>query len=111
MPLKPSSIRRSWVGWLSIEVSLASVEIIPAADVAVAQGVGFGGLVEKGAIRAVLEDGADRGDGSRLDQNGAPAGRVDALGAVAFGQRQSAEAGTTALLGMRSDHGLEEGGA
>ncbi|MET4803919.1 hypothetical protein ABIA96_006523 [Bradyrhizobium sp. LB11.1] len=49
-----------------------------------AQGLVFGGLVEKGAIQAALEDGADRGDGSRLHKNAARAGRVDALAAVAL---------------------------
>src|ERR1700751_462385 len=93
-------------------VSLTSVEIVPAADVAVAQGLMFEGLVDEGAIQAVLEDGADRGDGSRLDQKAASAGGVDALGAVAIDQRQNAEAGAKALLGMGPgrDHGLEEGG-
>lgn len=64
------------------------------------EGVGVRSARREGAIHAVLEDGADRGDGSRLDQNAAPAGRLDALGAVAFGQRQNAEAGAKALLGM-----------
>jgi len=93
-------------------ISLASVEIAPAADVAVAQRLMFEALVDEGALQAVLKDGADRGDGTRLDQKAAPAGGVDALGAVAFDQRQNAEAGAKALLGMRPgrDHGLKEGG-
>jgi hypothetical protein len=47
----------------------------------------FGRFVEKGAIQTILKNGADRGDGSRLDQKAASAGCVDALGALAFGQR------------------------
>src|SRR5258708_2318411 len=52
----------------------------------------------------------DRGDRARLDQDAASAGRIDARIVVAPGQRQDAEAGAKALLGMRpgSDDGLEK---
>jgi hypothetical protein len=78
---------------------------------AVAQGLVLERFVQEGAIQAVVEDRADRGDGARLDEDAAPAGGVDALGAVAFGQRQNAQAGTKTLLrmGPGGDHGLEEG--
>jgi hypothetical protein len=58
-------------------------------------------LVEESAIKAVLEDRTDRGDGASLDQDAASAGGIDARIVVAPGQRQNAEAGAKALLGMR----------
>src|SRR5664279_1072379 len=79
-----------------------SVEIVLTADVAVAQGLVVGRLVEKSAIKAVLEDRTDRGDRVSLDEDAASAGRIDARVVVAPGQRQDAEAGAKALLGMRS---------
>src|ERR1700679_488305 len=87
-----------------------SVEIALAADVAVAQGLVIGRLVEESAIEAVLEDRADRGDGASLDQDAASAGGIEACIVVAPGQRQNAEAGAKALLGMRPrrDDGLEK---
>src|SRR5271167_301472 len=87
-----------------------SVEIALTADVAVAQGLVVGCLVEKSAIKAVLEDRTDRGDGASLDQDAAPAGGIDARIVVAPGQRQDTEAGSKALLGMRPcrDDGLEK---
>jgi hypothetical protein len=93
-------INRSWVG----------VKVALAADVAVAQWLVVGSLVEKSAIKAVLEDRTDRGNRASLDQNAAPAGGVDARIVVAPGQRKNAEAGAEALLGMRSgrDDGLEK---
>src|SRR5260370_26852828 len=86
------------------------VEIALTADVAVAQGLVVGRLVEESAIEAALEDRADRGDGASLDQDAASAGRIDARVVVAPGQRQDTEAGAKALLGMRPcrDDGLEQ---
>src|ERR1700694_4755407 len=78
-----------------------SVEIALTADVAVAQGLVVGRLVEESAIEAALEDRTDRGDGASLDQDAASAGRIDARIVVAPGQRQDTEAGAKALLGMR----------
>jgi hypothetical protein len=48
--------------------------------------------------------------GSSLDEDAASAGRIDARLVVTPGQRQNAEAGAKALLGMRpcSDDGLEK---
>jgi len=88
------------------------VEIALTADIAVAQGLLVERLVEESAIKAILEDRTDRGDGARLDQNAASAGRIDARIVVAPGQRQNAEAGAKALFGMRpgSDDSLEKGG-
>jgi hypothetical protein len=88
------------------------VKIALAADVAVAQGLVVGCLVEKSAIKAILEDRTDRGDGASLDEDAAPAGGIDARIVVAPGQRQDAEAGAKALFGMRPgrDDGLEECG-
>src|SRR5271154_2069965 len=87
-----------------------SVKIALTADVAVAQGLVVGCLVEKSAIKAVLEDRTDRGDGASLDQDAASAGRIDARIVVAPGQRQDTEAGAKALLGVRPglDDDLEE---
>src|SRR4051794_13572468 len=87
-----------------------SVEIALTADVAVAQGLVVGRLVEESAIEAALEDRTDRCDGASLDQDAASAGGIDARIVVAPGQRQNAEAGAKALFGMRpcSDDGLEE---
>src|SRR3979411_2287311 len=75
-----------------------------------AQGLVIGRLVEEGAIEAAIEDRTDRGDGASLDEDAASAGRIDARVVVAPGQRQDAEAGAKALLGMRpcSDDVLEK---
>src|ERR1700688_4918733 len=78
-----------------------SVEIALTADVAVAQGLVVGRLVEESAIKAVLEDRTDRGDGACLDEDAASASSIDARIAIALGQRQNAEAGAKALLRMR----------
>src|SRR4051794_11273822 len=87
-----------------------SVEIALTADVAVAQGLVVGRFVEESAIEAALEDRTDRGDGASLDEDAASAGGIDARIVVAPGQRQDAEAGAKALLGMRPgcDDGLEK---
>src|ERR1700719_3330121 len=87
-----------------------SVEIALTADVAVAQGLVVERVVEESAIKAVLEDRTDRGDGASLDQDAASAGRIDARIVVAPGQRQDAEAGAKALLGVGPglDDDLEE---
>src|SRR5271167_4806231 len=53
-----------------------SVEIALTADVAVAQGLVVGRLVEKSAIKAVLEDRTDRGNRASLDQDAASAGGI-----------------------------------
>ena len=50
------------------------MEIALAADVAVAQGLVVGRLVEENAIKAVLEDRTDRGNRASLDQDAASAG-------------------------------------
>ena len=86
------------------------MEIALTADVAVAQGLVVGRLVEESAIEAALEDRTDRGDGASLDQDAASAGRIDARIVVAPGQRQDTEAGAKALLGVRPgfDDDLEE---
>src|ERR1700676_2965769 len=75
-----------------------------------AQGLVIGRLVEEGAIEAVIEDRTDRGDGASLDEDAASAGGINARIVVAPGQRQDAEAGAKALLGMRPcrDDGLEK---
>src|SRR5271168_1830942 len=88
-----------------------SVEIALTADVAVAQGLVVGRLVEESAIKTVLEDRTDRGDGAGLDEDAASAGGIDARIAVALGERQNAKAGAETLLGMRpvSHDSLEEG--
>jgi len=67
----------------------------------VAQGLLVGRLVEKSAIKAVLEDRTDRGDRAGLDEDAASAGCIDARIVVAPGQRQDTEAGAKALLGVR----------
>ena len=69
-------------------------------------------LVEESAIKAVLEDRTDRGDGASLDQDAASAGRIDTRIVVAPGERQDAKAGAKALLGMRPglDDSLEKRG-
>src|SRR4051812_1357988 len=87
-----------------------SVEIALTADVAVAQGLVVGRLVEESAIEAALEDRTDRGDGASLDEDAASAGGIDARIVVALGQRQDTEAGAKALLGVRPgfDDDLEE---
>lgn len=76
-----------------------------------AQGLVVGRLVEESAIKSVLEDRTDRGDGASLDEDAASTGCIDARIVVAPGQRQDAEAGAKALLGMRpgSDDSLEKG--
>ena len=77
------------------------MEIALTADVAVAQGLVVGRLVKESAIEAALEDRTDRGDGASLDEDAASAGCIDARIVVVPGQRQDAEAGAKALLGMR----------
>src|SRR5712672_1766319 len=74
------------------------------------RGLVVGRLVKKSAIKAVLEDRTDRGNRARLDEDAASAGRIDARIVVTPGQRQDAEAGAKALLGMWpcSDDGLEK---
>ena len=98
---KPKAIKRSWVGWVSIVLSL-SVVVAAAADVGV--------LDRSGSRRRPPRDrpGRGRSSGSRrssrrsgADVEAAPAGRLEALGAIALGQAQDAEAGAEALLGMR----------
>jgi hypothetical protein len=66
------------------------------ADVAVAQGLVVGCLVEESAIKAVLENRADRGDRASLDEDAASAGGIEARIVVAPGQRQDAETGARA---------------
>ena len=75
-----------------------------------AQGLVVGCLVKKSAIKAVFENRTDRGDGANLDLDAASAGGIDARVVVDPGQRQDAEAGTKASLGMRpcSDDVLEK---
>lgn len=80
-----------------------SVEIALTADVAVAEGLVVGRLVEESAIKAVLEDRTDRGDGACLDEDAALAGCIDASVAAALGQRQDAETGAKALLSCASE--------
>src|SRR6202051_4009528 len=79
-------------------------------NMSLAQGLMVGGLVEKSAIEAALEDRTDRGDGASRDQDAASAGRIDARIVVTPGQRQDAKAGAKALLWMRPgrDDGLEK---
>jgi len=74
------------------------VEIALTTDVAVAQGLVVGRLVEESAIEAALENRTDRGDGASLDQDAAPTGRIDARIVIAPGQRQDAKAGAKALF-------------
>ena len=57
-------------------------------------------IVEEGAIEAVLENRAKGGDGARLYRDAAPAGGVDARGAISSRQGEDAQAGPKALLGM-----------
>src|SRR5439155_19042952 len=54
------------------------------------------------SVEAVLEDRVDVAVGARVDRAGAGAGGLEALGAVALGQAQDAEARAIALLGMRA---------
>src|SRR5450759_632967 len=97
----PAERDKTFMGGLRQHRDLhGSVEIALTADVAVAQGLVVGRLVEKSAIKAVLEDRTDRGDGAGLDEDAASAGCIDARIVVASGQRQDAEAGAKALLGM-----------
>src|SRR5260370_38396340 len=86
------------------------METALAADVAVAAGLVVGSHVKKSEMETVLEDRTDRGDGASLEEDAASAGCIEARIVVAPGQRQDAEAGTKALLGMRScrDDGLEK---
>ena len=86
------------------------MEIALTADVAVAQGLVVGRLVEESAIEAALENRTDRSDGASLDQDAAPAGRIDARIVVAPGQRQDAKAGAKALFRVWPgfDNDLEE---
>ena len=60
IPGRPREIRRSCVGWESIAYPFFSVEVVAAADVAVAHGFAFAlfPVVEEGAIEAVLENRA-----------------------------------------------------
>ena len=73
------------------------MEVALTADVAVAQGLVVGCLVEESAIKAVLENRADRGDRASLDEDAASAGGIEARIVVAPGQRQDAETGARAL--------------
>ena len=57
-------------------------------------------VVEEGAIEAVLENRAKGGDGARLYRDAAPAGGVDARGAISSRQGEDAQAGPKALLGV-----------
>ena len=86
------------------------MKIALTADIAVAQGLVVGCLVKKSAIKAIFENRTDRGDGTSLDLDAASAGGIDTRVVVAPGQRQDAETGSKALLGMRpcSDDVLEK---
>ena len=55
-------------------------------------------VVEEGAIEAVLENRAKGGDGARFYRDAAPAGGVDARGAISSRQGEDAQAGPKALL-------------
>ena len=81
--------------WVSF---ICSVEVVAAADVAVAQVLAVRPLrlVEEGAIEAVLEDRANGGDGARLDRNAAPASGVDARLVIGPRQGKDAQAGSKA---------------
>ena len=59
-------------------------------------------IVEEGAIEAVLENRAKGGDGARLYRDAAPAGGVDARGAISSRQGENAQAGPKVLLGVRT---------
>ena len=65
--------------------SSSNAPIALTADVAVAQGLVVGRLVEESAIKAVLEDRTDRGDGACLDEDAASASCIDARIAIALG--------------------------
>ena len=54
------------------------MEIALTADIAVVQGLVVGRLVEESAIKSVLEDRTDRGDGASLDEDAASTGCIDA---------------------------------
>jgi hypothetical protein len=53
------------------------------------------------AIEVVLEDRGDRAVGEAVDLESPGAGRLEAIGAVAFAQADDAETGAEALFGMR----------
>src|SRR5688572_10250619 len=96
---------RAWslssVGALSIVAPL--LVVVPPAHVFVDGGEGElrrgGGRGEP--VEAVLEDRIDVAIRARLDRDGAGAGGLEPLRAVALGQAHDAEARAIALLGMR----------
>jgi len=47
--------------------------------------IAVGALVEEGPVEAVLQDRADRGDGSRLDRDATAAGGLEARLAISAG--------------------------
>lgn len=84
MPFKPSSLRlRGWDGEHPALFGFSENSL--SYGLAVAQGLVFGMLVEQVRSRSSSRMEQDRGDGC-LDQNGAPAVRIDELGAVAYCQ-------------------------
>src|SRR3954453_17160977 len=101
MPVSPSAIRRSWVGWVSI-VFLSSVVVATAADVAVPDRRAFRWLpLAAGPVEAMLEDRGDGAVAASADVVAAPAGGIEPLDAIPPGQPQNPEAGAEPLLGMR----------
>src|SRR6185312_2651942 len=100
IPARPSSRRRSVVGWVSIRSS--SMVVAAAADVAVLDGQlvghGFGAI---GPVQAVAQDRLHRAVGAGADVHAALAGCLQALRAVAAHQAQDAETGPKPLLRMR----------
>src|SRR3546814_16374939 len=83
-------------------ISWWSGEVVLAADVGVPDGIGVGGGVrQERLVEAVLQDRGDRSVAGGADRQAAPAGGLDAHRAAGAGQRQDAEAGPEALLGLR----------
>src|SRR5215467_15130124 len=99
MAVRPSARKRSTVGGPASHL-LGSVVVAGAANVLVDQQRRFG-AGGRGAFAAVLQNGGDRGVGSRAKHQRASAGRIDALGTIAFDQAQDADAGAETLLGVR----------
>src|SRR4029077_18833286 len=77
-----------------------SVVVAGAANVAVLDRCLAGCLPRESLVETVLEDRCDRAVGGHADVVAAPAGGLDARGAVAFDEAQDAEAGAEALLGV-----------
>src|SRR5438045_4474055 len=92
--------------WRPSRVALVSMSVLSsvvagAAEVLVG-GVGARrGSAKRLGVEAVAQDRLDGAIRQCLDRQRPPAGRLDALGAVALGEADDAQAAAIALLGMR----------